>query len=127
MAFEVTGLYAAVLGLMMIALQILVIAARAKYDVLFGDAGEMRMILPIRRHGNFVEHVPMVLILMALAEAQGLPAPWLHGAGLLLVASRAAHPFGLAETKKVLPIRVAGTAGTWIATLIPVGGLLGLI
>ena len=127
MAFDVTGLYAAVLGLMMIALQTLVIAARAKYDVLFGDAGEMRMILPIRRHGNFVEHVPMVLILMALAEAQGLSAPWLHGAGLLLVASRAAHPFGLAETKKVLPIRVVGTAGTWIATLIPIGGLLGLI
>lgn len=127
MTFEVTGLYAAVLGLMMIALQILAIAARAKHEVLFGDAGQMRMILPIRRHGNFVEHVPMVLILMALAEAQGLSAPWLHGAGLMLVVARVVHPLGLAETKKVLPLRVAGTVGTWIATLIPIAALVGLI
>ncbi len=127
MTFEVTGLYAVVLGLMMIVLQILAIAARAKHEVLFGDAGQMRIILPIRRHGNFVEHVPMALILMVLAEAQRLPEPWLHGAGLLLVASRAIHPFGLAETKEAVPLRVAGTVGTWIATLIPIAALVGLI
>ena len=127
MTFEVTGLYAAVLGLMMIALQILAIAARAKYETLFGDAGEMRMILPIRRHGNFVETVPMALIVMVLAEAQGLSATWLHIAGIFLVASRAIHPFGLAEAKNVLPIRIAGIVGTWIATLIPVAALFGLI
>ncbi|MGB3313859.1 MAG: MAPEG family protein [Albidovulum sp.] len=127
MTLEVTGLYAAVLALMMIALQILAIAARAKHEVLFGDAGEMRMILPIRRHGNFVEHVPMALIVMALAEAQGLSGAWLHAVGLLLVVSRALHPFGLAETKKVLPIRIAGIVGSWIATLIPVAALFGLI
>ncbi|MDI3335935.1 MAPEG family protein [Defluviimonas aestuarii] len=127
MTFEVTGLYAAILGLMMIVLQILAIAARAKNETLFGDAGEMRMILPIRRHGNFIETVPMALIVMALAEAQGLSVSWLHGAGVLLVASRLIHPFGLAETKKALPVRIAGIVGTWIATLIPIAALFSLM
>lgn len=47
MKSEVTGLHAAILVLMMIVLQILSIAARAKTETLFGDEGQMRMILPL--------------------------------------------------------------------------------
>ncbi len=124
MTFPITAIYAAILGLLMIALQIAVVAARGRTDVLFGDGGRMDLLLPMRRHGNLVETVPMALILMALGEAQGLSAGWLHTAGLLLLASRLIHPFGLAEARRALPLRIAGTVGTWIATLIPIVALL---
>ncbi len=124
MTFPITAAYAALLGLLMIALQIAVVVARARTDVLFGDGGRMDLLLPMRRHGNFVETVPMALILLALAEAQGLSAGWLNGAGLLLLASRFIHPMGLAEWRRALSLRIAGTVGTWIATLIPVLALL---
>jgi len=127
MTFPLTGLYAAVLALMLITLQIMVIVARARTDVLFGDGGRADLMLAIRRHANFAEHVPMALIVMALAEAQGLGAGWLHAAGIVLVASRLVHSFGLAESRRVLPLRIAGSTGTWIATLIPVAALFHLI
>jgi uncharacterized membrane protein YecN with MAPEG domain len=42
----------------------------------------------------------------------------------LLLASRLIHPFGLAEVRRAVPLRIAGTVGTWIATLIPIAALL---
>ncbi|MEZ5913169.1 MAG: MAPEG family protein [Paracoccaceae bacterium] len=127
MTFPITGSYAAILALMLIVLQTLAIIARARTDVLFGDGGRMDMLLPMRRHGNFAEHVPLALIVLALAEAQGLSATWLHAAGLTLVLARIIHPFGLSEYRRALPLRIAGSVGTWIATLIPVAALLGVI
>ncbi|MGB3179713.1 MAG: MAPEG family protein [Albidovulum sp.] len=124
MTFPLTGLYTGLLGLVMIVLQMLVVIARARHDTLFGDGGKMEVMLPMRRHGNFIETVPIALIAMALAETQGLGAPWLHGAGALLLVSRLIHPFGLTVSKAALALRVAGTTGTWIATLIPVLALL---
>ena len=124
MTFPITAIYAAILCLWMIVLQIAVVAARGRTEVLFGDGGRMDLLLPMRRHANFIETVPMALILLALAEAQGLSAGWLHGAGLLLLASRLIHPFGLAEVRRALALRIAGTVGTWIATLIPIAALL---
>ncbi|MCY1127877.1 MAPEG family protein [Frigidibacter sp. RF13] len=124
MTFPITAAYAAPLALLMVALQLLAIIARGRTGVLFGDAGRMELVLPVRRHGNFIENVPMVLILMALAEAQGLSAGWLHASGLMLCAGRLIQPLGLSESRKALPLRVAGTVGTWIALAIPVVALL---
>ena len=89
MTFPITAIYAAILCLWMIVLQIAVVAARGRTEVLFGDGGRMDLLLPMRRHANFIETVPMALILLALAEAQGLSAGWLHGAGLRRSAPRA--------------------------------------
>lgn len=125
MTFPLTGLYTGLLGLVMIVLQILVVIARARHDTLFGDGGKMEVMLPMRRHGNFIETVPIALIAMALAETQGLGTPWLHISGALLILSRLIHPFGLSQSRAALALRVTGTSGTWIATLIPIAALLG--
>ncbi len=124
MGYAITGPYVAALALVMILLQIRVIIARTRTKVMFGDGGDMALLLAIRRHGNFIETVPMAVILMALAEGQGLSGAWLHAAGLILLVSRLVHPFGLAASGRVLPIRIAGTVGTWVAMLIPACALL---
>jgi uncharacterized membrane protein YecN with MAPEG domain len=124
MTFPITGFYTGLLGLIMIVLQVLVVVARARHDTLFGTGGKMELMLPMRRHGNFVETVPVALIALALAEVQGLGGIWLHLTGGLLVLSRLIHPFGLSQSRFALVLRVAGTSGTWIATLIPLFALL---
>jgi uncharacterized membrane protein YecN with MAPEG domain len=74
MTFPIAAIHAAILCLWMIVLQIAVVAARGRTEVLFGDGRRMDLLLPMRRHANFIETVPMALILLALAEAQGLSA-----------------------------------------------------
>lgn len=91
----ITGLYAAILGLMFLGLTWLVILARLKYKVTFGDAGQDVLTRRIRAHGNFAEMVPMALILMILYEMQNGAVPLLHGLGIMLVLSRIIHVPGI--------------------------------
>ena len=71
----------------------------------------------MRRHGNFVEYVPFVLLMMALAEASGMPPVWMHVIGIVLLASRLIHVFGLNATQPANPLRVTGTVGTHLSVL----------
>ncbi len=114
-----TASYAAAIALFYLAMSAYVIATRARTDVLLGDGGNPAMLLAIRRHGNLSEYAPIALIVMGFAEMLGLGSTWLHAAGLLLLAGRVLHPFGLhAEPGGVAP-RIAGTLATMAAILIP--------
>lgn len=112
MAFEVTSFYALILAVAAIALSVVVSAKRGKYGVSILDGGHPELALWIRKHGNFAEAVPLALLLMALAEARGMPATWLHGIGVLLLISRLTHVYGLSNENPADPWRIAGTIGT---------------
>ncbi|MBD8890128.1 MAPEG family protein [Roseibium litorale] len=116
MAFHITSLYALPLVAIWLVLWIRVSASRAKYGVSIGDGGSQQLLLNIRRHGNFIEWVPFVLLLMMLAEAGGASELWLHGAGILLLAGRLAHPFGLSATFPAHWLRYAGNGPNLLAT-----------
>jgi uncharacterized membrane protein YecN with MAPEG domain len=124
---EITGLYAIPLALLMTALSIYVIMMRAKSGVALLDGGNEELLLRMRRHGNFIETVPMALLLIALAEMLGAPALWLHLAGALLLAGRITHAVGLSGTKAATPGRIAGGIATTSATLIAAGTILVLL
>ena len=70
-------------------------SVRSATGISFGDGGNPLLLQRVRQHGNFIEWVPFVLILMMLAEGLGAPAFYLHISGALLVLGRIAHPFGL--------------------------------
>ena len=71
----------------------------------------------IRQHGNFIEWVPLVLLLMVLAEGNRAGATWLHVAGALLLAGRLMHPFGLKVAQPSHPMRIAGNTASLLAML----------
>ena len=122
MTFPITGFYTGMLGLIMIVLQVLVVVARARNDTLFGSGGKIEMLLPMRRHGNFIETVPFILILMMMVEMMNY-APWiLHAFGLLLMASRLFHFVGLNQSSGVSKGRLA--AGLITMGLVVAGSLL---
>ena len=114
-AIPITGFYAGLLGLILLWLSLrIVVAVRAKGEVSYGDAGNPDYTVIVRGQGNFIEYVPMILILMAVDELGGTSAAWLHGMGVALVIGRLLHPFGLTNTAGVNPMRLIGTLATWI-------------
>ena len=113
----VAALYAGMLGALGLFLAARVIAGRVKHAVEIGDAGNEDMTLRIRAFGNFVEYVPLVLVLLALAEGAGAPRWAIHAAGVALVAGRVLHAWGLSRTRKFNAFRFAGTNLTFAALL----------
>jgi uncharacterized membrane protein YecN with MAPEG domain len=113
----VSFFYAGLLGLLLIALSAQVVLARRRYRVGLGAGSEEGLQQAIRVQANFIEYVPFAVMLVVFAELTGLPVPALHGAGVLLVASRILHAIGLAQSPGRSFGRFYGTAGTWLVIL----------
>jgi uncharacterized protein len=118
MSLPVTTLYALPLIAIWFALWMGVTSSRPGYNTSIGDGGHPALLLRIRRHGNFIEWTPFVLLLMVLAEGQGASATLLHVAGALLVIGRIAHPFGLKIENAGHPLRYVGNGSNILATAI---------
>jgi uncharacterized protein len=120
----ITSLYAAPLALMALGLSTHVTMLRAKTGISILDGGNHNLAERMRRHGNFIETVPFILLLMALAELNGVGQMWLHISGLLLIAGRLLHAVGLKYDKpKAIP-RIMGGMATNIAALIMICNIL---
>ena len=119
----IVTLYAAILILMQVAMSIQVVRGRAKSEVSFGWGDDMDLARVVRAHGNFLEYVPITLIVMALAALGGMGALSLHALGGVLVAARAVHALGLYVDW--LPGRVIGQTVTWI--VMAAAGILALV
>lgn len=117
MQTAITALYAIPLVAIFFILWISVAAARSKFGVSIGDGGHEDLHVRIRRHGNFIEWVPFVLILMVIAESMGAPDMYIHITGALLVVGRVLHPFGLKASVPVHGLRIAGNSANLLATL----------
>lgn len=118
MTLTTTTLYAIALIPIWLVLWIRVTSIRSAIGCSIGDAGDMTLLQKIRQHGNFIEWVPLVLLLMILAEAQGTDTLWLHAAGALLVIGRLAHPFGLKIDNAGHPLRYVGNGTNLFAVLV---------
>jgi uncharacterized membrane protein YecN with MAPEG domain len=90
-----TSLYAALLGLMLIALSIKVIRARRKYGVGVGDADNIEIRRCIRAQANFAEYTPIFLIILGYAELKDLPIWAVNIFGILFLAGRIMHAHSL--------------------------------
>ena len=119
----ITATYAALLAFFYVAMSFYVIVTRARTDTLLGHDGNIAMLVAMRRHGNLAEYMPFTILMMALGEALGLSATWLHVSGIALVAGRLIHPFGVAEKSPLAP-RVIGVLATFAAMLIPAVSIL---
>ncbi len=114
----ITPLYAAGLGIILLILSIRVVAViRAKGGVLYGDGGNADFTPVLRAQQNFIEYVPLILLLIGFAEAGGSSATWIHGMGAALLVGRVLHPLGLTSKAGVNPLRFIGTNLTWIVLL----------
>ncbi|WP_102797628.1 MAPEG family protein [Bowmanella denitrificans] len=108
----VTPIYAALLTLMYSALSIRVITLRTTNKVSLGDGANIALTKAIRAHGNFIEYVPLALILLLLLEQQGSSSWLLHSLGTGLLIARLVHGLGISAIREQLKFRVTGTVLT---------------
>ncbi len=112
MSIPVSTLYAAVLGLMFIPFTAYVGAYRAKTNILIMDGGDQEMARRMRAQANFVETVPLAVVLLILMELNGAGSTWLHSLGAVLVLSRFVHYLTIVTNPaKTIP-RALGMLGT---------------
>lgn len=82
--FPITSLFAAGFALALVALSIPISLRRVEVGVMIGQGEDGVLRNRIRAHGNFIEYVPLGLILLALAEAQGISTAAVLSAGAAL-------------------------------------------
>ena len=114
----ITALYAGILGLMSIVLALGAGSLRGKLKVSIGDGGHPELLLAMRRHGNFVEFVPLALILIGLLEMNGVGATAIHALGAALVLARVCHATGLKADTLAGPTRAIGAVGTMLVVVV---------
>ena len=118
MLVPITGLYAALLTVVGLTLMVRVARMRARTGVSILHGDDMDLALAVRQHGNFIETVPLALILMGLVEANGANSILLHANGIVLLLARIAHPIGLRLDRADHPLRAVGAVGTVLTTFV---------
>ncbi|MCH8237025.1 MAG: MAPEG family protein [Proteobacteria bacterium] len=125
-SLSIVPLYAAVLGILYLALTFAVIRNRYRLRVSLGDGGDERLNRVIRGHGNFAEYVPLSLLLLAFAEIGGTEALVIHLGSLALLTGRLLHGYALALTLRNMLARRYGMILTLASIVIGIGACLRL-
>jgi uncharacterized protein len=112
---RITAFYASLLAVLFLFLSLRVIGWRRQQRVEIGHGDDAQLLRRMRVHANFAEYVPFALLLMALAENLGPPHALVHLVGLLLLAGRALHAYGLSQTPHILRYRALGMQLTFAA------------
>ena len=123
MSIPITLLYASTFAIFALALSFFAGSARGKAGISIGDGEPVNMDLlqRVRVHQNFLEYVPMILIVMGALEAQGVSSLFLYVVGDLLIIARIAHAIGLKHDKMNTMGRMIGAGGTALITVVVAG------
>jgi uncharacterized membrane protein YecN with MAPEG domain len=119
----IVPVYAAIFAVMLVALSLRVARTRGEVRVAIGDGGNKILLRRIRVQGNFIEYVPMALILFTFVEIQGWPRWLVHALCLTLLAARLVHAYGVGQEPENIKIRATGMATTALL-LVAAAGLL---
>jgi uncharacterized protein len=111
---HITGVYAALAALLVVVLSIRVVLRRISARISLGDGDDKELKKRIRAQANCVEYLPLALLLLLVLELNQTRPVVLHVCGIVLIAARVVHGFGLSRTGGISPERLAGTAVTWL-------------
>jgi uncharacterized membrane protein YecN with MAPEG domain len=118
----ITTIYVAVSALVLVVISWQVIRRRRELGVAVGDAGDALLTRRIRAHANFVEYVPLALLLILSLELAQVAAAVLHTLGCLLVAGRLIHAWAIVADS--VPGRVIGMGSTFLVLIAGAGTAL---
>jgi len=113
----ITGIYAGLCGLLLITLYIRVSQRRLATKIGVGCGSDEILEQRIRAHGNFIESVPIALILLFLVEQTGADPLYIHAFGIILVLARLGHAQGMSTTLGRSAGRFYGAIGTLLVIL----------
>jgi len=123
MQVPITLLYVSIFAIFALVLSFKAGSFRGKSGIslLFGEPANMELAEKVRTHQNFLEYVPMFLLVFAAIELNGGSNVFLYVVGDLMIISRIAHAIGLKHDNMGHPGRFIGAAGTALITLVTAG------
>ena len=110
MSVAITALYAGLLGLLAVLLANHVLYVRLRS----ATQPKWKPDAALRVQANFVENVPLALVLLLALELRGASAGALHAFGAGLVVCRVLHAFGLGSYEGANYPRLIGAQGTFL-------------
>ena len=110
MSIAVTGLYAGAMGLLAVLLANNVLYVRLRS----ATQPKWRPEAALRVQANFVENVPLALVMLLALELQGVAPAVLHTFGVSLLVCRVLHAFGLGRYEGANYPRLIGAQGTFL-------------
>ena len=117
-SLSITALYASLLAILLLGLSFNIIRLRFQLKVAIGDGEQKPLTAAIRIHGNFIEYIPLALILLGCYELNGADSLWLHILGGLLFVGRILHAIGLSKSIGISIQRQVGMLLTFLVLLI---------
>ncbi|MGC6511142.1 MAG: MAPEG family protein [Parvibaculales bacterium] len=112
---ETTLMFAAIFGILHVVFTLRVGRYRFKNKISLGDGGDKELRNRIRGHGNFIETVPIALLLLLLNDLNGLGDGPLMTLGVVLLVSRVVHYVMIVSRRLPMifrPLSMLGTLGT---------------
>ena len=115
---SITLLLAAIFGLLHVIFTLRVGGYRFRNKISLGDGGDHELRNRVRAHGNFIENVPIALLLILLNDLDGAKDNTLILMGSILLIARLTHYLTIATRKLPIvmrPLSMIGTLGTILA------------
>lgn len=109
----ITPIYTAVIALVFVLLSVRTLLLRRKLRVAIGHGKHDTLARAARAHGNFAEYVPLAIILLYFVEISTDNNVLVHSLGVLLIAGRLAHAYGVSQVNENFRYRVFGMALTF--------------
>ena len=123
----ITAFYAAFLALIYVGLSMWVIVGRVDKSALSGDGGDSALARRIRVHANFMEYVPLAILVIGFFEGAGGSHGLVRGLMIALIVVRLMHPIGMfakPNTPRQFLFRGLGIVGTLAIIAIAAIGLI---
>jgi hypothetical protein len=107
-------IYIALAALLLLYLSVRVMSLRGRYGVGIGDGGHEDLQRAMRVQANFIEYVPIALLLLLTADLVGHQKIWVHVLGIVLLVGRVVHAYGLSRHSGRSFGRAAGIVLTYL-------------
>ncbi|MGV8942407.1 MAG: MAPEG family protein [Lysobacter sp.] len=114
---RITLIVASLHALLLLVLVVPIVRRRISQRIGIGSGGDEQLSRRIRVQGNFVEYVPMALLMLLLLELCGLAAMWVWTLGGVLLCARILHAYGLSGSAGTSPGRALGATLTFAVML----------
>jgi len=108
----ITPVYTALLALVLVVLSFRVLLMRRKMQIAVGTDGNITLARAIGAHANFIEYVPITLILIYFLESGGAAPLIIHLLCTVLLVGRVIHAYGVSQLNENFVFRVSGMVMT---------------